>query len=576
MSPPRALRALRAHPRGLAACALSGVMTFMAFPNAWSPELNLWWLMWVSHVPVTLWLLDERAGPALGAPGAARWGFWWGYLCGFIINTGGYYWIAELAETFGHLPPAVSNLVLLLHSALVGLIWGVWGALVRALGGRVDVAWLSPVAMVAAEHFMPRVFPAYMGDCQQPFLPIMQVADLFGVSAVTFVLYRVNAELALSWRARGEGAEGWWRARRGSLKATGALFGLTLLYGLARIPMVDAEVAAAPKLRVGVVEPDIGIFEAEPADRRRDHLLVLQRLSQRAVEEGAELLVWSESAYRAGTLPGDARRLPPSDAPLAASWREDEARRTPRADRAAPQRGFRAPLLMGAGAVEVDEATRERRYYNSAWLLSADGDVLGRYDKIVRLVFGEYIPFGDTFPVFYKWLPSASRLERGEGVRALTLPLADGGEARLGVLICYEGILPGFARDVFDLNPDLLVNITNDAWFGLSAERYLHFALALPRAIESRRAFVRATLNGVSAVVDPVGRIVDWTRPTGEEVIVRDVPLMRPWTLYQVIGDALAWGCALVALAWAAAGRWRGGRAPKALAPDVAPAGEGP
>ena len=532
-------------------------MTFMAFPNAWSPELNLWWMMWVSHVPITLWLLDERAGPALGAPGAARWGFWWGYLCGFIINTGGYYWISELAETFGHLPPAVSNVVLLLHSALVGLIWGAWGALLRAAGGRVEVAWLSPVAMVAAEHFMPRIFPAYMGDCQQPFLPIMQVADLFGVSAVTFLLYRVNAELALLWRAWRAG--GAWRGRAASLRVTGAMFTLALLYGLVRIPMVDAEVAAAPKLRVGVVEPNIGIFEAEPTDRRRDHLLVLQRLSQRAVEQGAELVIWSESAYRMGGLPGGVTRVPPSSAPLVESWREDEQRRTPRADRVAPQRGFRAPLLMGAGAVEVDPQTKEQRYYNSAWLLSAEGEVLGRYDKIVRLVFGEYIPLGDVFPIFYKWLPSAARVERGDGVRALTLPLAEGAEARLGVLICYEGILPGFARDVFDLNPDVLINLTNDAWFGLSAERYLHFALALPRAIESRRAFVRATLNGVSAVVDPVGRVVEWTRPTGEEVIVRDVPLMRPWTLYQVIGDLFAWVCALVALRWWWG--WRGGRA---------------
>ena len=542
----RALRALRAHPRGLAACASSGVMTFMSFPNAWSPELNLWWMMWVSHIPITLWLLNEGAGPSFGAPGAGRWGFWWGYLCGFIINTGGYYWIAELAETFGHLPPAVSNVILLLHSALVGLIWGVWGALLRRLGGGVGAVWLSPVVMVAAEHFMPRIFPAYMGDCQQPFLPIMQVTDLLGVSAVTFLLYRVNAELALLWRAGRAG----WRGRAGSLKVTGAMFALTLLYGLIRIPMVDAEVAAAPKLRVGVVEPNIGIFEAEPPDRRRDHLLVLQRLSRRAVEEGAELVIWSESAYRAGVIPGDAARLTVSDAPLAESWREDEARGTPRADRVAPQRGFRAPLLMGAGARETDPETRETRYYNSAWLLGAEGEVLGRYDKIVRLVFGEYIPFGDVFPVFYKWLPSASHLERGDGVRALTLPLAGGGEARLGVLICYEGILPGFARDVFDLDPDVLINLTNDAWFGLSAERYLHFALALPRAIESRRAFVRATLNGVSAVVDPVGRIVEWTRTTGEEVIVRDVPLMRPWTLYQVIGDLFAWLCALAAARW--------------------------
>jgi apolipoprotein N-acyltransferase len=536
----------------------------MSFPTAWSPELNLWWMMWFSHFPLLLWLTSEPERAERGA----RWAFGWSFLCGFIINTGGYYWIADLAQTFGHLPTPVSYVILGLHSALLGLIWGLWGVAVRLLTPRLSLTWVAPLAMVAAEHFMPRIFPAYMGDCQAPFITLMQVADLFGVSAVTFLLYRVNAELTqwfLAWRSPVDEPHPFIaptpRARLKSLGLTLGLLVMSLVYGSFRIQHIETLIAEAPKLKVGVVEADVGIFESEPASKRRDHLLILQRLSRELVEQGAELIIWSESSYRMSSFPSDLKRVYRSPEPLVSSWREDVKRNTPRRDRVTPLRGFEAPLLMGGGAVERVEG-ESPRHYNSAWLISKEGEVLGRYDKMVRLVFGEYIPFGDVFPIFYRWLPSASHLTKGEGVTSLVLP-HKGREVRLGVLICYEGILPGFARDVVATNPDVLINLTNDDWFGVSAERYLHFVLAQPRAIESRRAFVRSTLTGVSAVVDPVGRVVEWTRPEGEETILREVPLMRPWTLYQVIGDALPWG-ALLYLLWLAYPLWSSRRAPHA------------
>jgi len=558
-----ALRVMAQEPLGVVAALSTGVLTFMSFPNAWSPELNLWWMMWFSHVPFTLWLLAPRArdGRESESPRGARWAFWWSFLCGFIINTGGYYWIAELAQTFGHLPTPVSYLILALHSALLGCIWGGWGVAVRLLSPRWGIAWVSPVAMVAFEHYMPRIFPAYMGDCQFPFLTVMQVTDLFGVSAVSFLLYRVNAELTQwlwAWlEARGEGAQESREsqgapsgaARKRSALITAALMSLSLAYGAWRIPQVDAMTEAAPKLKVGVVESDVGIFSSEPLDKRRDHLIILQRLSAELVERGAELIIWAESSYHMPPFPSDLKQLYLSEVPLNASWREDQAEGVSRRDRVTPLRGFKAPLLMGGGAIERGADGAPDRHYNTAWLISESGEILGRYDKIIRLVFGEYIPFGDVFPQFYTWLPSASNMTRGAEIKSLTLP-HKGRDVRLGVLICYEGILPGFAQELYETDPDLLINLTNDDWFGLSAERYLHFALALPRAIESRRAFVRSTLTGVSAVVDPVGRIVEWTRPEGEETILLDVPLMRPWTLYQVIGDALPMSAVALLLCW--------------------------
>lgn len=550
------VQTMLSEPLGLLASALTGVLTFMSFPNAWSPELNLWWMMWFSHVPFTLWLIAPRArqGAKVG-PRGARWAFWWSFLCGFIINTGGYYWIAELAQTFGHLPSPVSYLILFLHSALLGCIWGGWGVAVRLLSARYGLTLVSPLAMVAFEHFMPRIFPAYMGDCQFPWITIMQVTDLLGISAVTFLLYRVNAELTLWLWARLSLSSviptPTLSERKWSALITTGLVAVSLIYGAVRIPQIDAMIAKAPKLKVGVVESDVGIFASEPLDKRRDHLLILQRLSAELTARGAELIIWPESSYHYPPFPGDLERLPVSSVPLVSSWREDQTNNTSRLDRMTPLRGFKAPLLMGGGAVEPGGEGQKSRHFNTAWLINSDGSILGRYDKIIRLVFGEYIPLGDLFPQFYDWLPSASNMTRGEGVKSLILP-HKGQEVRLGILICYEGILPSFAQDLYKTDPDLLINLTNDDWFGLSAERYLHFALALPRAVESRRAFVRSTLTGVSAVVDPVGRILEWTRPEGEETILMNVPLMRPWTLYQQIGAVLPWG----ALLWLLYGVW--------------------
>ena len=517
---------------GVLCSVLTGVMTFMAFPTDLSPDFNLWWLIWFSHVPLLWWLRDQ----------SPKNGFKWGYFTGVIINTGGYYWIAELIQTFGHLPLPVAALGLALHSLLVGLIWGVWGAAVCALSPRWGRLTIVPLAMMGAEYVMPRIFEAHMGDSQYHFLEVMQIADLFGVTAVTGLIYLVNAALtdALSRDYRG-------------LKVAVLIVGLSLGYGHLRMAQVDEAMERAPHLKIGMVEGDVGIFESETLQKKRDHLLIQQNLSAELAAKGAELIIWPESSYRASGIPADLKRFPPSRAPLVSSYQEDHKRRTAQADRISPLRGFKVPLLFGGNGIGIESSPAEgeshrRLYYNRAWLLDAEGTVLGYYDKVFRLVFGEYIPFGDMFPVFYKWLPAASRTEKGTGVKSLELPRTDGSVARLGMLNCYEGIIPSFNRALMKTEPHLLINLTNDDWFAATAERYLHFALALPRSIESRRMYLRATLTGVSAIVDANGRIKQWTSTEEAETLFDDVPLLELWSLYPLIGDILPQGALIFIL----------------------------
>mgnify|MGYP002630289977 CR=1 FL=1 len=534
----------------VALCTVAAVLTFVSFPTAWAPALTFFPLIWLSHVPL-LWVLRDK-GP--------RAAFGWGLFTGTLINTGGYYWIADLLEIFGALPLPIAWLGMLLHSLYQGLIWAAWAWLLNRIGNttRVGVQWTAPVVMVALELAVPRLFPAAMGNSQYLFPPIMQICDLFGVGAVTFLIYRVNAVLYLWLRARIEGRE---RPRRAAL-ATALMLAASLVYGVVRMAQTDARMRAAPTLRIGIAEADVGIFQTETRPKIKDHLLILQHLSQRLAEAGAELVLWSESAYRFRFLRRDAARLRPSKVPLVDTADEDARRDTPVLDRAAPQRGFEVPLLFGLttvlhGAAPRWEGDGTVTPYNTAFLLDRDGTIAGAYDKVFLLMFGEYVPFARFIPFFYDWVPAAGNLEPGRELKAITADLWGKGPIRFGVLICYEGILPSFVRPLGKQHPHLLVNLTNDDWFGKSAERYLHFALTVPRAIEHRLAFVRATLTGVSAFVDANGRVLQMTRPTDPETLLQEVPLLQSETVYQTIGDALSWACLALMLLWYAWGRLR-------------------
>ena len=220
-------------------------------------------------------------------------------------------------------------------------------------------------------------------------------------------------------------------------------------------------------------------------------------------------------------------------------------RGTPPEDWNTPLRGFKTPILLGLLTYEPSDPDvspirdREaRKMYNSAMLLDGDGKVLGRYDKNYLLIFGEYIPFGDLFPQFYEWLPEASHFYAGDTVETFAFK-----GHQLGVMICYEDIIPRFTRKLAGKDPNVLINVTNDAWFGKTSEPYLHLALATVRSVENRLWLVRSTNTGVSAFVDAVGRIVKGTSLDDAEVLVADVPMLRTSTIYRSYGDLFSYGC---------------------------------
>ena len=481
-----------------AAAAASGVLLFLA-----CADWDIWPLAWVAMVPA-LWAIER-------APSRKR-ALLLGWLTGTVANVGGFYWITSLLTRFAHLPLPVALLGLLLLCAYQGVVFLLFAWAVRSvrrisrerLGAALPMVLIAPVAMVTFEILVPFVFPWYLAITQAWVTPVIQVADLTGPVGVTALLMIVSGaiyDVAFDATPRRKLVSG---------VAAVAVVALALGYGFVRIGQVQAARAEAPGLMVGVVQGNIpfdekGINHRELAARQ----LADQQARSAALEagevagvdrfgaplpepRGADLIVWTESSFpyalpRDLTVPGGGG----TDLP------EDRAARI--------KRGFSAPLIFGA--ITRDTSKPDDYPYNTALMLDRAGRFVGRFDKIFLLVFGEYIPGLETFPFVRKLVPrAAGHFHRGKQI--VTFPLEhDGQTYRLGPLICYEDILSDFGRELAALHPNLLVNITNDAWFGDSAEPWEHMALSVYRAVELRSDLVRSVNTGVSAYIDATGKV---------------------------------------------------------------------
>ncbi len=504
---------------------------FLAFPT-----FDIAGLAWIVLVP-TIWAARGTS---------ARQHFLVGLWAGTITNIGGFYWIGSMLMDFGHMsfPPAA--IFTLLMGVYQGLVFAMALWLLHWLRRRSSLGyWLfAPIAYVAAEFLLPFIFPWYYANSQYWLTPMIQVCELGGVTLLSFLLVMTNGFLIDTLACLFEKRSRWWKPLLGALAVPLLVGG----YGLLRMYMVDRQAQAAPHLKIGLVEADVGIWEKEDPRKTDDNLVRHQRMSIELEKSGADLIVWPETAYRL-IIPRDATNIAPSVTLPPEHAAADRAAGTGDLDRTAPQRGFSAPLLFGALTARRNPDNDSPRHpgldlLNTAILLDGKGNVLGAYDKVHLLIFGEYIPLGHVFPTFYKWLPEGGDLTAGKTVEVIPF-----GDFRIGIMICYEDILPAFTRDLAGKDPNLIINITNDAWFGTTAEPYLHMALAVFRSVESRLTLIRSTNTGVSCFVDPAGRILSQTKPTGAETLMESVPMMKGGTLYEALGDWPAYLC-LAALAF--------------------------
>ncbi len=472
----------------LLACIGSGCLWFLA-----CADFDVWPLAWIAMLPC---LLAIRGVPPRRA-------FWWGWVAGTVASGGGFYWITHLLIRFGHLPWLAAFSLFALMVAYQGLHFGVMAVVLRWVRDRapqVPMTLLLPVTMVPLEMAMPFIFPWYLSITQAWVVPVIQVADLAGPLGVTFLLLVSNGMIYDVVVARLKGQP--WPRR--PLVAGGTIIALALVYGVVRMAQYDASWEAAPKVKIGLVQANVGITQKHKPGLREAHLKLHHDASVDLQRRGAELLVWPESSYPYYFL-------------------REMKRDWPDGSRQQVRKGFTAPLFFGVLTLGIDR--RKHPYpYNSAYFMEPDGSITGRFDKNYLLVFGEYIPFLEYVPNFRRWFPAASHFQRGTEVTTFKFK-----DYRLGPMICYEDIIPSFGRRLAKLKPHLLVNITNDAWFGATSEPAEHMALSVYRAVELRTGLVRAVNTGISTFIDASGRVLSKTRPVDPVI----TPGVQPDTLLQ-------------------------------------------
>ena len=496
-------------PRGRTPFAvLSGVLMALAFPTR--PDHALAFLFsapwaFVALIPLFMTL------PGCTARQALR----FGWQAGFMFNLISLYWVAF---TQGGGPAVVAGAVCM--SAYLGLYWGVFAlclaVLMRRWGSAALVA--APALWTTCEYGLSLGqlgFPwLLLGHSQAGMPAAIQYAEYTGVYGVSFWIVAVNA-LVYGLLHERDNTRWRWRLSAVSLVALCGppLYGWTVLAASAPTDQNRADEGA---VRVGLVQNNLGLAKWGPGGLERS-FESLERLSRTVASapEQVDLLVWPETAL-------------PCYLTLRPQCRS-------RVQNLVAELG--TPILTGASNLEL--STREP--YNAAFLVPDAVTEPVAYAKMHLVPFGERTPFRDSIPFLrdIDWTALTGDLgpaEFARGSERTTFQLRASG-APFSVLICFESVFPDFVRRSVVEGAELLINITNDSWFGRTAGPYQHAQLTVMRAVENRRSIARCATSGISLFVDAYGRTFERTPIFEEAVAIRALPRSRIITFYTRHGD---------------------------------------
>jgi apolipoprotein N-acyltransferase len=488
--------------------ALSGALLVLSFPL-----VNLWPLAWFFLVPLLLCIREKNGKDA----------FFLGAFAGVIAYLGLIYWVVVAVHRYGNIPLPLAIPVLLLLVIYLSLFWGAFtffASYAQEKGGWLVLA-AFPALWVGLEYlrnFLLSGFPwALVGYSQYLNTTFVQIADITGVYGVSFLLILVNT-LFFLWIVS------WSKKKRGPIVGTiftMALLALTFTYGYERI---NVPLKTGKGLKVGVAQGNIPQDVKWDSTFQKKTLASYRDLSLELKEQSPGLIVWPETAF-------------PSYFPSGTELDDkvmDIAQETG------------AYLLVGAlSAKEKKKVMRGAKevidVYNSAYLLSPQRRISGRYDKMHLVPFGEYIPLSSRFPILNK-LAGVWNIEPGEKAVLFRLP-----RGKFGVLICFEVIFPELCRESVRQGANFMVTITNDAWFGQTSAPFQHLSQATFRAIENRVWLVRAANTGISAFVDPWGRIIKPSSLFTPAVLSEEITFKaNTMTFYTRYGDLFALACSLL------------------------------
>ena len=513
------------------------------------PLLNLYWLSWIAVAPLLVAILRARAPETLQLDSQARllpaspWqGFLLGYLCGILWFAGTCYWILDTMHDYGDMPLPAAVLAQVLFCFYVGLYHGMFGWLLAMLarpnkgtsqtarkGASIRRALVvAPFLWVAVELARSRItsFPwELLGYSQTANFALTRIATLTGVYGLSFEIALVNSVFAAAFFAP--------KGHRKLLLAAASSAAIVLQAGQLLVPAaVRADRTAL------LVQPNIAILPGsmwtkEYFQQTLSDLTAASLQPRRKDRQAYDLVVWPESPSPFYTNDPMFRDAISALARQVGTWV------------VAGSIGIN-PAMDMAGHDSVHDSVHNSggqtsQIFNSAALVNSQGEWVGRYDKIHLVPFGEFLPFPQLFAFAGGLTKEVGEFQRGTS-RA---PLDAGGE-RFGTFICYESIFPDEVRQGPLQGAQVLLNISNDGWYGDSGAWHQHLQQTQMRAIENDRWLLSATNTGKTAAIDPYGRIVVSIPRKVRSAMAAPYGLNSGTTFYTRHGDWFAYLCAII------------------------------
>ncbi len=479
---------------------LTGLLLVAAFPRA-----DQGYIAWMAFVPLIVFVY--RTKTIIRA-------FWGGFAAGALGYFGLLIWIPRVLEHYGEMSYALAWISYALMVAMLACYPATACAVSKVLTkyGRKEFLLLLPAVWVVLEYAQSHSpfggFPWLLaGYSQSSYLNLIQVADLTGVYGISFLILWFGT--ALVWVGLHKGrAHSFW-----PLIAAGVLIVFCLAYGtfsLRRWGRAEAVFQAA------LLQGNLSANDSE-------------RILTEKFQQGYERLADSLKSPRTDLLV-----LPESPSPIMFQYDPDYRQTLEKLAR-------RYSMGLIFNNIRSAEIEGNDRYLNSAYFLDGKGMLVGIYDKIHLVPFGEYIPLKTVF----SFAETVSKDVGGfyPGHIYSVFPL---GKHKANAIICFEAVFPGLVRRFVQEGSQLLINLTNDEWYGDSAAPYQHLAIARWRAVENRRYLLRAANSGISAFIEPTGRIQTSTGILQEAVCEGRFAFLKQRTPYTCYGDAFVFACAII------------------------------
>lgn len=498
--------------------ASSGILLFFSFPPYKTANFGF-----IALIPLLIALKSEKRLVHCGLLG---------FICGLFFFLGLLSWISgiEFYQTprwmFG-----VGWIFIALLFSIYFFIFGIGFGFLEKRVGQCHVL-IAPFLWTTLEYIRS-MYPmggftwGILGYSQYQNLPIIQIADITGVFGISFLLLLINSAITSFFLDARKFREKSAKKDATSIRIFPVYTNLSLSFSLLIIVLVFGygwntfnKQRFVPDVKIAIIQGNIKMEDKEGWQLSKQRILQrLIALSQKAGKYQPNLIIWSETAV--------------------VDFSQEVRDRL--SQLACETKSY---LLIGAPYID-----QKNNYYNSVFLISHQGKIVKRYDKIHLVPYGEMLPYEKHFQWLRKVLPYAGCFSQGQEFTVFKMPILDRLRiVKFNALICFEGIFGDLTRRFINQQSQFIINISNDAWSRTTAAYYQHFSMDVFRAVENKAYFLRAGNTGISAIIDPIGRITKQLKTDKQGIIVSEISLSKKKTFYTRYGDLFAQLCVIITI----------------------------